>query len=204
MRIGLEKLFALIQNHLGLNVTKIHPRVTRKLYRAGATVRNCDGSCCRNGTTLSVKERDAILKHRRIVKAHMTSWARNHTDRWFTKRIMRDNDFTQGLTVTTTVIGGTCVFLRKDSLCALQVAGDKELHDPYALKPAVCLLWPLCIHNQTLDVGLASYTKHRDCCAPMRQGTRTVLQVMSPDERLLRRMARPANSRSGGPPARRA
>lgn len=196
----IDRFYAVIRDHLGFNVGKVHPRLTRNIYQERSSVRNCDGSCCFNGTTVSIKERATIRKHRRIVARHMTGWARKHPHRWFNKRVVEDDDFTAGRSLTTTVIDGNCVFFRKDGLCALQVAGDKELRNPYALKPAVCLLWPVIVHDKTIDVGVASYTRRRECCAPMREGKRTILQVIAPDERLITQMSRPANSRGGGPP----
>jgi len=198
---GFARLFSVVQKHLGLNVHRIHPRVWRRLYKPSANVRNCDGTCCSHGTTVSIAERDAILANRIIVAEFMTSWVRRHVPRWFNRRVAEDDDFTAGRALTTAVVDGMCVFYRKDGLCALQVAGDRRLGNPYAIKPSVCLLWPLCVHEKTLDVGVANYTGRRDCCAPMREGSRSILQVIIPDESLIRRMSRPANSRGGGPPA---
>ena len=196
----LDRLYSIVQKHLGFNVTRIHPRVTRAIYQSRASVRNCDGSCCQHGTTLSLPERDRILAHKDIVKEHMTSWVRNHPRRWFNKRVAADDDFTAGKTVTTAVYKGTCVFMRDDGLCSLQVASEKTMRKPYALKPSVCLLWPLCVHEKMLDVGVASYTRRRNCCAPMREGSRTIMQVITPDEKLIAQMSKKPNSRSGGPP----
>lgn len=196
-----DRLFAIVKKHLGFNVEKIHPRVLRRLYEPRASVRNCDGSCCSHGTTVSVRERDAILARRKTVAAFMTSRARRRPERWFNKRVSADDDFTAGSTLTSAVVGGRCVFYRKDGLCALQVAGERRLSDPYALKPAVCLLWPLCVHNKTIDIGVADFTHRRACCAPRRTGRRTVLEVIGPDASLIRGMSRKGRSRGGGPPA---
>ncbi len=201
-RNGFHRLVTVVRRHLGLNITRIHPRVRRRIYEAGANVRNCDGSCCSHGTTVSDVERDAILARKRTVAQYMTSWIRHHPDRWFNKRVTDDDDFTSGRALTTAVAGGMCVFYRKDGLCALQVAGARRLRNPYALKPSVCLLWPLCVHNETLDVGVAGYTGRRACCAPRREGARSVLQVINPDESLIRSMSRRDCSRGGGPPKR--
>src|SRR5262249_55568377 len=105
-----------------------------------------------------------------------------------------------GRSASTRVIDGACVFYRDDGLCALQTAGEKELSNPYALKPAVCLLWPLAVQDRTLEVGYAWYTRRQECCAPVRSGSRSILQVVRPDERLIRTLSRPGCSRGGGPP----
>ncbi len=197
----LQRLYGLFQSHLGMNFTRIHPRVTRRLYRGDASVRDCDGSCCHGGAMVSIEERDRVLNHADIVLEAMTSRGRRDVGRWFDRRLTWDTDFTAGWTTGTRVQDKACIFLRKDRLCALQVAGEKHLGSSYALKPSVCLLWPLCIQDGALEVGYAWFTKRRECCAPLnRGGTRTVLQVMRPDERRMAEMARPGVSRRGGPP----
>lgn len=201
----LQRLYDIFQAHLGLNLRSIHPRVVRPLFQAGASVTHCDGSCCHGGTTVSLQERDRVLAHADIVREAMTSRGRHDVGRWFDRRLTWDDDFTAGWTTGTRVQDKACIFFRKDRLCALQVAGEKHLGSSYALKPAVCLLWPLCIQDGKLEVGYAWYTKRRECCAPIRsRGERTILQVMRPDERRIAGMARPDVSRRGGPPPPRA
>ena len=202
MAATLTRLFAVIRDHLGLNVAGIDPRVTRRMFVKDASVRQCNGACCRGGTTASLDERDRILANAGVVGEAMTSRARRAPARWFDRKVERDEDFTAGRTTNTRVVDGACVFYRTDGLCALQVAGEKALGSPYALKPAVCLLWPLCVQDRELDVGYAWFTRRRECCSPVRKGDRTILEVIVPDERLIRSMARPENSRGGGPPAR--
>lgn len=196
----LAKLYEVIRDHLGLNVSRIHPRVSRKIFLESACVRHCDGSCCRSGTTVSVDERDRILDRAGMVGACMTSRARHDPSGWFDGNLEKDDDFTAGCSTTTRVLDGACVFYRDDGRCALQVAGEKHLSTPFALKPAVCLLWPLAVQKGSLEVGYAWYTRRRECCAPVVRGTRTILEVISPDENLIRTMSNPGISRGGGPP----
>lgn len=199
VRPSFARLFAVIRDHLGLHVSGIDPRVARKLFVKGASVRRCDGTCCRAGTTVSVEERDRILAHARVVSDAMTSRVRLDPSGWFEKRTARDADFTAGRSTNTRVADGACVFYRDDGLCALQVAGGRDLDSPYSLKPAVCLLWPLCVQDGALEVGYAWFTRRRECCAPVRRGAKPILDVIVPDEALIRQMARPGNSRGGGP-----
>ena len=84
------------------------------------------------------------------------------------------------------MLDGACVFLRDDRLCALHVAGEKELGTPFKLKPAICLLWPLCVVDGELDVGYASFTRRKECCAPVRDGARTIYDVIGPDDASIR------------------
>ena len=197
----LSRIVRVARDHLGLNMRRIHPRLTRKIYARGASVLRCDGRCCRGGTSVSVGERDAVLSHEAIVREAMTSRARHDSTRWFGKRVTRDADFTLGRATFTRVRGGACVFYRTDGLCALQVASEKHLGDPYRLKPAVCILWPLAVSKGALEPGFGWLTRRRECCAPLREGgKRTPLEVFAPCEKSLCRMARPENSRGGGPP----
>src|SRR5262245_54050521 len=110
----LSRLYAIFSANLGLNFTHIHPRVTRKLFRADASVRQCDGRCCLGGATVSVDERDRVLANAGIVGPEMTSRGRHDPSRWFDRRLVYDHDFTSGWTTGTKVMDGACVFLRED------------------------------------------------------------------------------------------
>ncbi len=200
---GVARLYGVIRDHLGLNVSWIDRRVTRRIFQGRASVRRCNGRCCARGATVSLAERDRILARAGIVAGAMTSRARVDPRRWFGARTARDEDFTAGRTTQTRVLGGSCVFYRRDGLCALQVAGREGLGAPYALKPAICVLWPLCVQDRALQVGYAWFTRRRECCAGVRRGRRTILQVIAPDRELIAQLARPDWSRGGGPPGRR-
>ena len=137
------------------------------------------------------------MKHAAMIAPYMTSRARNKPDRWFEARIKKDPDYLCGKAIATRVLDGACVFLRTDNLCALHVAGQKELGTPFTLKPAICLLWPLCVVDGELDVGYASFTRRKECCAPVQHGARTIYDVIGPDDASIRMMARPENTRGG-------
>ena len=182
-----------------MHVGKLHARMTRKVFRRNASVRNCDGTCCRKGTVASLDEQRRIMKHADTIAPYMTSRVRNRPDRWFEQRLKKDPDYVCGKAIATRVVDGACVFFRSDRLCALQVAGQQELGTAFTLKPAICLLWPLCVVDGELDVGYASFTRRQACCAPVQHGARTIYDVIGPDDASIRMMARPENSRGGGP-----
>ena len=192
------RLFTTIRDHLGMHVRSLHARLSRKVFQAGASVRQCDGTCCRKGTVASLDEHTRIMKHAALIAPHMTSRDRHEPARWFEARIKKDLDYLCGKAIATRVIDGACVFFRSDRLCALQVASQQELGTAFALKPAICLLWPLCVVDGELDVGYASFTRRRECCAPVQQGERTIYDVVGPDDASIRMMARPENTRGGG------
>jgi Fe-S-cluster containining protein len=198
MKAGLARLFRVVRDHLGFRVDGIHPKVARKVYVRGASVRRCDASCCLGGTTVSLEERDRILVHARIVREAMTSRARDDSSRWFGKCVTRDPDFAGGRSTITRVLDGACVFLREDGLCALQVAGERRLEHPYSLKPSVCLLWPLAVNKGKLEVGYGYLTGRRECCAPVREGgCRSILEVIGPHAERICEMEDPKLSRGG-------
>jgi len=192
-----QRLFTTIRDHLGMHVKRLHARMTRKVFQVGATVRSCDGSCCLKGSVASLDEYKRIMKHKDLIAPYMTSRARTKPERWFEARVKKDPDYLCEKAVATRVLDGACVFLRDDRLCALHVAGEKELGTPFKLKPAICLLWPLCVVDGELDVGYASFTHRQQCCAPVRDGARTIYDVIGPDDASIRMMARPENSRGG-------
>jgi len=192
------RLFAIIRDHLGMRVSGQNARVSLPLYARDASVRRCDGTCCKHGSIASVEERDRILANAKLVAPHMTSRVRNRPERWFEARVAANADYVCGRAVATRVLDGACVFLRSDRRCALQVAAQRASGTAFALKPAMCLLWPLCVTDGKLDVGHAWYTRRKACCAPVRGGEQTVYDVIGPDDRSLRSMGRPQHSRGGG------
>jgi hypothetical protein len=193
------RLLTVVREHLGMRIHGLSPRLSRPLYERGASVRNCDGRCCKHGSIASTDERDRILKERALVARHMTSPLRDRPDRWFEGPVEKNPDYTCGRSIATRVDGGTCVFQRSDKLCALQVAASADGRPAFALKPAMCFLWPLCVTDGRLDVGHAWYTRYKACCAPVRDGERTVSEVIGPDAGALEALDPDRSRRRGRP-----
>ena len=145
----------------------------------------------------STLERDQILKHASLVAQHMTSSARSRPAGWF-GRATRNANYLCGEAAATQVVDGACVFLRDDRLCALQVAAKASRQAPFALKPAMCLLWPIHVEDGKVDVGHAWFTRRKACCAPVRDGACTIHDVVGSDDRTMQLLARPGSSRGGG------
>ena len=175
-------LLTLVRDRLGLNASRIAPRLTRKIFRA-APLHRCHATCCRKGVTLSTEERDAILRHREAVARAMEASPREDVSPrkfdWFTRRVKKDPDFLCGRSLDTRVAGSACVFLRADLLCAVHIASENALGHPYALKPAYCILFPLAVENGALDVCRGSYTRKPECCSPVRRGARTPIEIFA-------------------------
>ena len=200
LKTDLERLFSVVRDHLGLRVRGVHARFLRKAYVGRASVERCNARCCLGGTTVSEHERDRALQHADIVSQAMTSRARGDRSRWFGRRLSRDPDFVAGRSTFTRVIDGACVFLRDDGGCALHVAGEAHLGHPYALKPAVCLLWPLAVSKGRLETGFGYLTHRRQCCAPVRRGgRRTILEVIGSQACRICEMDQAALTRGGAP-----
>ncbi len=194
----LERLFSVVRDHLGLRVRSVHARFLRKAYVRLASVQRCNARCCLGGTSVCETERDRVLRHARIVSESMTSRARGDASRWFGRRLSKDPDYASGRSTFTRVLDGACVFLRDDGGCALHVAGERHLGHPYALKPSVCLLWPLAVNKGNLEPGFGHLTRRRACCAPVRHGGRlTLLEVVGPQAEKICEMERPGLSRGG-------
>ena len=175
-------LLTLVRDRLGLNASRIAPRLTRKIFRR-ASLRRCDATCCKRGVVLSTVERDAILAHRegviRTMEASPREGVAPQRSDWFTGRVKKDPDFLCGRSLDTRVVAGACVFLRADRLCAVHIASEEALGHPYALKPAYCILFPLAVENGALDVCRGSYTRKPECCSPVRRGARTPIEIFA-------------------------
>jgi len=192
LRGGAAERLRLAAARLGLDARRAAPRLIRRIFGSASTSR-CDATCCRRGVVVSTAERDAILKHRRAVARALAESPRPGVSTlgfdWFARRPRRDADFLAGRSVDTRVAAGACVFLRADRLCAVHVASEREAGHPYALKPAYCVLFPLCVEKNALDLCRASFTRRAECCSPVRRGSRTPLALFA--ETMARLRGRP-------------
>jgi len=196
---GTTRILDIVRGVLALDARSIGARARRRVM-GRASLSRCDATCCKGGVALSVAERDAILRQRGAVAEAMEASPRPGVPRrageWFSRRTRRDPDFLEGRSLDTRVVEGACVFLRADGLCAVHVASENVTKHPYALKPAYCILFPLCVEKGKLDVCRGSYTRKPDCCSPVRSGTRTPLALFAPVEaRLMSTPARPQGAR---------
>ena len=139
---------------------EISPRLLKSepLRRCGFPA--CRAACCLYGVWVDIPSVTGF--------SLLRSWlapACRRTDResstWFETSHETDPHTPSGEVVHTRVLedashyGGTrCVFLRGDSKCAIQVAGELLSGDPWGLKPFYCILHPLDLDEEgriTLD-----------------------------------------------------
>jgi len=179
-----------VRERLGLDARSVASRVTSAAF-GDASLARCDATCCKGGVALSTVERDAILSHAKAVTRAMAASPRCGVpappDAWFTERGRRDPDFLCGRSVDTRVVSGGCVFLREDRLCAVHVASDEVTGHPYTLKPAYCILFPLCVEKGAVDLCRGSYTRRPGCCSPVRGGKSTPLSLLARTLRALKK-----------------
>ncbi len=128
---------------------QINPRLLRSepLRRCGFP--ECKAACCLYGVWVDLFERDRILELAAEVSVLLL---KEHRDpaQWFEDVHEADPHCPSGQVVHTRVLvneehygGSTCIFLRPDHNCALQLAGEKLNKDGWSLKPFYCILHPL-------------------------------------------------------------
>lgn len=140
--------------------TRINPRLMQSEPMRRCTLGECHAACCLHGVWIDGLEAQEIRNHAALIAPHMEPENRDPGD-WFDGREEPDDNATTGWTVHSTVLpdpdhyGETaCIFLRKDHLCALQVAADANHLHPWRFKPFYCILHPLDLDEQgriTLD-----------------------------------------------------
>jgi len=123
-------------------------------------LRECKAACCLYGVWIDRIEAKEIMNNAAIIAECMDEENRDSRG-WFNGREEEDEHAPSGWTIHSTVIrspghyGGTaCIFLRKDHLCALQVAAHENRYHPWRFKPFYCILHPLDLDEQgriTLD-----------------------------------------------------
>lgn len=125
------------------------PRIEQRTTMRRCRLEECRGACCLHGVWVDPLERDDILEHAKLILPQMAA-GRGKPAGWFGDGREPEPAFPSGYVVPTTVLpnlahyGGTeCVFLRRDSRCALQAAAQAAGLDPWRWKPFHCIIHPL-------------------------------------------------------------
>jgi hypothetical protein len=134
--------------------TGINPRLrkTARVQRCGWP--DCQAACCIYGTWIDKAQANLILEHASLIIPWMNPDNRE-PDAWFDGQ-EEDDQFTRSRRVRhTTVIpnsehyGGTsCIFLRSDHKCALQVTAEENGKHHWYFKPFYCILHPMELDKQ--------------------------------------------------------
>lgn len=127
------------------------------------------------GAWVDTRHAQDILKHAGLILPHLPANHR-HPDAWFDSIEEADPHSLSGKVRHTTVVpdsghylGTTCIFMRADHKCALQVAAEENGLHPWRFKPFYCILHPLDIDEQgriTLDDFEALLAEPASCLRP--------------------------------------
>lgn len=120
----------------------------------------CHGVCCTYGVWIDLGEKQRIFENKAVIQSCLDQNSEDFDD-WFEEQIENDPYTETGKVIHSKVIERdlpfsrkTCVFLRPDHKCALQVASQIIGKHPWYLKPFYCILHPMDINQEgeiTLD-----------------------------------------------------
>lgn len=146
------KIFAMPDN--------VNPRMLESAPMQRCCLGECRAACCLYGVWIDAEQAKELQAHADLIAPHMAE-DRRDPSLWFDGREDLDEFTPSGRVVHSTVLddpshyGGTsCVFLRPDHKCALQVAGEAAGFHPWHFKPFYCILHPLDLDDRgriTLD-----------------------------------------------------
>ena len=107
----------------------------------------CHDACCSYGAEIDVENMQRLLTRAEQLEPYVDQ---PHTG-WFTDQGVDDPEAPGGRYGRTRVVDGACVFLnRKNRGCFLHAFSLSTGSDIYALKPAVCFLFPVTVANGLL------------------------------------------------------
>jgi hypothetical protein len=117
----------------------------------------CQGHCCSSGVYLDVNHARGVLANQETILPHVPEDRRN-PETWFDWKLEPEFDHPAGGMLASTNVardathpaGQSCVFLRPDRKCALQVASIAIGEHPWHFKPFYCALFPLVFHRHQL------------------------------------------------------
>jgi hypothetical protein len=132
----------------------------------------CHGACCAFGVWIDLLEKERIINFAEIVQSCMDPTNYDHGD-WFLSEIEMDSFTLSGKVVHSRLVSRnlpfkrkTCIFLRTDHKCALQVASEQLGKHPWFLKPFYCVLHPLDLNDNgqvTLDHTKIILQEEKSC-----------------------------------------
>jgi hypothetical protein len=133
-------------------------------YARGCGPGGCSATCCKRGAYVDLEERDRILAHKDLVKAHMDESQSREDALWFEQDEKSDADFPSGKCVGTSEINDKCVFLDRGGRCSLQTAANADGLHKWALKPTYCILFPIDVADNVVRFDF-KLQDQRTCCS---------------------------------------
>ncbi len=150
----------------------ISPRMFLRDTLQRCKLPDCHGACCAYGVWVDLQEKEAIEEYGEIIQFYMDPTEFELRD-WFLSDIEDDSYTNSGRVIHTRLVERnipfkrtTCIFLRTDHKCALQVASEKSGRHPWFLKPFYCVLHPLDLNDNseiTLDQKKILLEEEKSC-----------------------------------------
>jgi hypothetical protein len=163
--------------HKHLPALEVNRNLFEARFSSGCNTQRCKASCCVDGTTVDVTERDRILAHAELVKQWMSPGQDTDPRHWFEDKEAEDRDFASGRAAYTMADDNGCVFLDADRRCVLQRASEAS-GGAVTLKPFFCAAFPIVIDQNVLGVDPHSTTTGTpECCVHDPSGPLTVFDV---------------------------
>ena len=144
-----------------------------KGYPEGGGPCSCSSTCCEGGVYADVRERENILAHTEMIKAHMDETQVTDHRLWFEEDEKDDPDFASGRCAGTREINNKCAFLNRNGLCSIQVAAVANGMHKWALKPLFCILYPIEISDNV--VSFDEMLQDQQACCSVSSEFRTPL-----------------------------
>ena len=155
----------------------IDPELFEQKFAPHCSMTHCNGTCCRDGVLLDVKEKEKILEHTSLVHKYMEPNQLHNPEQWFDEDIQPDPDFPSGVCDGTATANGGCVFLNSKGLCSLQIASTSEGMGKYSLKPFYCFAFPLTLDGGVLTIYEREFTNRTECCSSVENGILSILDI---------------------------
>lgn len=173
---------------LVINGWHIDPKLLEVQPAHRCDIAACRGVCCSLGVYVDMEQKAAILRHAEMIKPYLPPERRDE-DMWFCDDDVADDSFPdKRFDFTNTVPnpdyhdGMSCVFLRPDAMCAVQVASVANGLDRWALKPFFCVLFPLVIDEQWLELDSENPLYQHPACSSQITTTDQPVYVVLKDE----------------------
>ena len=150
----------------------ISPRMYLRETLQRCKLHECHGACCAYGVWVDLKEKKIIEEQKELIQSCMDISEYGPGD-WFSGEIENDSFTISGNVIHTRLVTRTvpfqrktCIFLRTDHKCALQVASEKLGKHHWFLKPFYCVLHPLDLNDNeqiTLDQTKILLEEEKSC-----------------------------------------